>query len=89
MDSLEISHNTEESTTQEGLCYMKSTSEEDGVHLLSFDEFWLIQAMWLRNELSSNIFSIDFSDDQGRPFKKKEQAIWHINVKNLKSWGIN
>jgi hypothetical protein len=88
MDSQEISHNTEESTTQEGLCLIKSTSDEDVVqdlklHLLSFDEFWLIQAMWLRNELSSNIFSIDFSDDQGRPFKKKEQAIWYINVKIL------
>jgi hypothetical protein len=45
--------------------------------------------MWLRNEFSSDIFSVDFSDDQGRPFKKKEQAIWYINVKILKSWGIN
>jgi hypothetical protein len=50
MDSQEISYNTEESTTQEGLCLMKSTSDEDVVqvlklHLLSFDEFLLIQAM--------------------------------------------
>ncbi len=44
MDSQEIPHNTEESTTWEGLCLMKSTSDEDVVqdlkfHLLSFDEF--------------------------------------------------